>query len=432
MKVNCPNCQKLLQAPDQWAGRKVRCPGCKQTITLHRAGAGSDEDDLGLDLATLGSIESAGEAVVSERKGKPMTLREAQAAAAAGGHVESLQTDPTIRACPHCGEKVRSQDLYSDLMCRHCGSSIPGMAADTGQRAKYVDPTRGRTRAEVRFYTGFHGAVIYPLPAMSSILVGMVIALAIIAVPLSGLLLFTSLSTLNPQAAAEAGSGQASLAWVGIFLTVMFVLEGIYFGSVGYYALIDTIRTTVSGNEHPPPLTWNITKLGAALSGYAALIGFYLLIILIMLLLSGSGFPPGREDLAVLAAPVNLLILALLTFGIPMNVVGLSGSHALDGLNLVRVGRSIGRVIGHYVFLFLIVLIYLGIYIGVMYAVMNWAGPAIMQAVREGIKVGYLNVLGGVGAWSVVMGAGFYFAYSIGRILGLFARSYKESFDFEL
>jgi hypothetical protein len=67
-----------------------------------------------------------------------------------------------------------------------------------------------------------------------------------------------------------------------------------------------------------------------------------------------------------------------------------------------------------------------------MYAVMSWAGPAIMEAAKKGIAVGYLNVLGGVGAWSVVIGLGFYFAYSIGRILGLFARTYKELLEFEL
>ncbi len=31
-----------------------------------------------------------------------------------------------------------------------------------------------------------------------------------------------------------------------------------------------------------------------------------------------------------------------------------------------------------------------------------------------------------------LLGLGFYFAYSIGRILGLFTRSYREEIDFEL
>jgi hypothetical protein len=40
-------------------------------------------------------------------------------------------------------------------------------------------------------------------------------------------------------------------------------------------------------------------------------------------------------------------------------------------------------------------------------------------------------MIGGLGAWAVVLGAGFYFAYSIGRILGLFSRTYNKSLNFE-
>ncbi len=424
MKVRCPNCGKVLRAPDEWAGRKAKCPGCKRPVPLPEDGSSSPDDGLGFDLGTLDSIESAGEAVVHERRAKPMTLKEAQAAA----EPAPAATDPLIRSCPHCGQKVRVADPYTEVMCRHCGAGIPGLEADRGKKAKYMDSMKNRIKTEVSFYTGFTSAALYPVPAISSILLGMGIALAIIALPVSGVLAFLSASALNPVAAKE----QPDLGWVGVFLTVMFVAEGVYFGSVGYYALIDSIRATTAGNEQPPQLTWNITKLGAALGGYAALVGFYLVVILLLPLASGRGFPPGREDIVVLSEPVNLIILALMTFSVPMNMIGLSSGHALDGLNPLRAAVSIGRVIGHYVFLFLIVLIYLGFYVGLMYAVMSWAGPAIMQAAREGIAAGYLNMLGGIAAWSLVMGAGFYFAYSIGRILGLFARTYKESLEFEL
>jgi len=94
--------------------------------------------------------------------------------------------------------------------------------------------------------------------------------------------------------------------------------------------------------------------------------------------------------------------------------------------------KSVGRVAGQYVFLFLIVLLYLGIYVGLMVLVMGWAGPAIAESAAKGLGAGIVKMLGGIGAWAVVMGLGFYFAYSIGRILGLFSRTYKESLDFEL
>ena len=430
MKVKCPNCRKVLKMPDEWAGKQIKCPRCKRLVSLPRGKSHlSPDGDLGFDFGTLDSIESAGEAVVFERKEKPMTLKEAQAAAAAATAEPAPDlTDPTIRTCPQCRQKVKSPDPYSELMCRHCGAGIPGLQIQTGENAKYMDSMKDRIKSQVTFYTGFTSAALYPLPAIGSILLGMGIALAIIALPLSGVLAFLKASALN-----EAVDQDVDLSWVAGVLAAMFIGEGVYFGSVGYYALIDAIRTTTGGSEQAPPLTWNITKLGVALGGYAALVGFYLVIVLVLVLASGGSFPPGAEDLNhMLAKPVNLIVLALLTFSVPMNMIGLSSGHPLDGLNPMRVAVSIGRVMGHYVFLFLIVLIYLGFYVGIMYAVMNWAGPAIIQAAREGIGAGYLNMLGGMAAWSVVMGAGFYFAYSLGRILGLFSRTYRESLEFEL
>jgi len=211
----------------------------------------------------------------------------------------------------------------------------------------------------------------------------------------------------------------------------MFALEGAYFGSVAYYCLIDTIRSTVGGNEHPPPLTWNITKLGAALGGYVALIGFYLVVILVLVTAYG-GVPTSLADFSVLGKPLSLAVLAIMTFSIPMNIIGLASTEPLDGLNPAKVGLSILRVIGHYIFMFLIVILYVGFYVGILYAIMSWAGPAMKQAAAQGIEVGYKNLLGGIAGWAVLIGMGFYFAYMIGRILGLFARTYRERMAFEL
>jgi hypothetical protein len=396
-------------------------------IELPKRAGGAD--DLGLDLGTLEAIESAGEAVVFERRGKPMTLKEAQAAAAASTTAEAapVVADPKIRTCPKCRQKVRSDDIYCDLICRHCGTAIPGIeAVATDAKARYSGSMADRIKAPVTFYTGFSTAMIYPLPAMVWILLGMGIALATIAVPLLAVLAFTAGSGLNPIAEKQ------DFGWVSLFLTVMFAVQGVYFGSVAYYILIDTIRTTTSGGEQPPSLTWNIINLGAALGGYAALIGFYLVVILLLLLISNGQFPSGREDLSALSRPANLIVLALLTFGVPMNMIGLSSSHAMDGLNPMKVFRSMGRTLGHYIFLFLIVLLYLGIYIGGIAAVMSWAGPAIVEAAQKGLDAGLLRMLGGPAAWSVLIGLGFYFAYSIGRILGLFCRTYRESLEFDL
>jgi hypothetical protein len=422
MKVACPNCKKVLQAPDEWAGRKVKCPGCKKPISLPTDG-GDVADTGGVDLGSLEAMESAGEALVYDRT-KPLTLKAAQAAATPDDKPRSA-ADPNLRTCPKCGQKARSEDPYSEIICRHCGGGIPGRAKVMDD-VKYTSANADRMTTTVSFYTGFTGAATYPIPAMAAILLGMGVALAIIAIPLLGVLGFTQSSSLNNI--NERGPAVDSASWVGLFLTVMFVAEAIYFGSVGYYILIDTIRTTTSGAEQPPNLTWNIINLGTALGGYAALLGFYAILIMIM----AGGFPDDHEHLQALAAPWKLFVIALLTFGVPMNIIGLSSGHAMDGLNPVRVFRSIGRLLGHYIFLFLIVLLYLGMYIGLMVAVLSWAAPIIMASATKGLGAGFVHMLMGVAAWAVVMGLGFYFAYSVGRILGLFSRTYREQIDFEL
>ncbi len=424
MKVRCSNCQKTISAPDEWSGRKVKCPQCKQPVLLSRGDA-----DVDFDLGSLGAIETAGQALVVERKGKPMTLREAQAAAAATASTQPrpAQADPTIRACPQCGRKVRVVDLYSEVLCRHCGSGIPAVEKQETTLIGFKAAPEGLA-GRVSFYAGFTGAALYPIPAIAFIMTAMGIALAVIMVPLFGLVGLLQAASLNSATKQDP----TSLAWVGTFLLAMFGIEGAYFGSVAYYCLIDTIRSTVAGNENPPPLTWNITKLGAALGGYAALVGFYLVVVLVLVAAQGGGVPTSAGDLAVLGSPLSLIVLAIMTFGVPMNIIGLASTQVADGLNPAKVGVSMGRVLGHYIFMFLIVLIYLGFYVGVLYAVMSWVGPAMKEAAAQGIGVGYKNLIVGILGWSVLIGMGFYFAYMIGRILGLFARTYKENMEFEL
>lgn len=434
MKIACPECRKVVKAPDEWAGKRMRCPGCKAVIALPKKAGDTATGEVSFNLESLGAIEAGGQMVQLERPRKPMTLKEAQAAQAAERPPDAARQekqDPTLRTCPRCGQKARSVDIYIELICRHCGSGIPGADIDKGEKAKYTDGMAGRMITKVSFYTGFTGAVAYPLPAITHILLGVGVALGAIAVPLGGVLAFLGASALNP--AAE----QPDFGWVGPFLSVMFLVEAIYFGAVGYYVLIDTIRATTAGNEQPPSLTWNVISLGSALTGYGVLLALYALVVVLLVVVSGEGFPVSAEQFAVLSRPFNLIVLVVLTFGVPMNIIGLSSGNAFDGLHPVKVVVSIGKTIGHYIFLFLITVLAMGFYAGIMYAVLNWAGPAIMRVVDEGVGegislAGILNILGALAAWSVVIGAGFYFAYSLGRILGLFARTYRENMEFEV
>lgn len=429
MKVNCPNCSKPLQAPDDWGGKMVKCPGCKKAIKLPVTKVDVDGPSFELDVSTLSNMESAGETKAREQK-KKLSLKEAQALAAQAEQTPTEESgqDPLIRTCPSCGEKVRSPDLYSEIMCKHCGAGIPGRSLEGADKARYHSDA-DRAGHYVTFYAGFTGAVMYPLPALGSIAAAMGIALASIAVPLLAVLGFIMSAGLNP---VNESAGETDYGWVGVFITIAFIVQGIYFGSVAYCILIDTIRSTTSGTEHPPDVSWNIVSLGAALVGYAALVFLYLAVTLGLVYFANGTFPMSLEDLAALTQPFNLAVLAIITLGVPMNMIGLSSTQALDGLNPARVAISIANTVGHYIFLFLISVLFLGIYAAIMSAVLGWAGPKILTTAKEGLGAGFVNMLMGLVAWAVVIGVGFYFAYSLGRILGLFTRTYRKQLKFEL
>jgi hypothetical protein len=67
-----------------------------------------------------------------------------------------------------------------------------------------------------------------------------------------------------------------------------------------------------------------------------------------------------------------------------------------------------------------------------MMGVMEWAATAIVAAMRDGVQKGLLTLIWGLLAWAALIGAGFFFTYSLGRILGLFARTYREDLDFDI
>lgn len=429
MKVECSKCKKALKAPDEWAGKRIKCPRCKNSIKLPSTSDESLPDDLTFDFSSLGYMEKAGETIVRDEKTrKPLTLKEAQemAAAARAGQEEETSDDPTIRVCPGCGRKTKSNDLYGEVICRHCGAGVPGMSEHQKIQVKH---TQQISKSLMTFYSGFTSAVMYPVPALNYIGIGMAIGFGTIALPLLAMLGLSSATGLNPVTTEEGGA--TNFGWVGIFVMCAFAIQGIYFGSVCYYIVIDTIRTTILGNEQPPKLLWNIKNLGLALVGYVILIAAYFIVACLMVTIT-RGFPSQLSDFAALGHPVNLTILALLTFSVPMTIIGLASSNALEGFHPLYVVRSILATHGNYIFLFLITLLYFGFYIGVMIAVLNVTGTAILNTAKVGFSAGILPLLGGLLAWAVVLGLGFYFAYAIGRILGLFARTYRKNLKFEL
>ncbi|MHC4664277.1 MAG: zinc ribbon domain-containing protein [Planctomycetota bacterium] len=91
--VTCPECGKQVNAPDKFAGKRVKCPDCKNPMQIP-AGGGGAGDDMMLD-STAGTKKTTG----------PL-----------GG-----------KTCPNCGKAWS----FDDLFCTECGTNLT-----TGKKAK--------------------------------------------------------------------------------------------------------------------------------------------------------------------------------------------------------------------------------------------------------------------------------------------------------
>jgi hypothetical protein len=53
LTVTCPDCDKSLKVKDEFAGRKIRCPGCSGVVTIPQPSKSDDDDFLsGLEEST--------------------------------------------------------------------------------------------------------------------------------------------------------------------------------------------------------------------------------------------------------------------------------------------------------------------------------------------------------------------------------------------
>src|SRR5580700_7152378 len=46
LTVTCPDCDKTLRVKDEFAGKKLRCPGCSTVISIPVKSDESDDDDF--------------------------------------------------------------------------------------------------------------------------------------------------------------------------------------------------------------------------------------------------------------------------------------------------------------------------------------------------------------------------------------------------
>ncbi len=115
VKVRCPGCQKVLNAPDQARGKAIRCPNCEERIRVP-AGEG----------AAAPSSKSASSAA-RKKPAKPAQSRKPARAAATADEDNFLSDldlrrveDQQVRICPKCAAEVDEEDV----ICHACGVDL--------------------------------------------------------------------------------------------------------------------------------------------------------------------------------------------------------------------------------------------------------------------------------------------------------------------
>lgn len=144
IRFRCKSCDKKIAVRDEYAGKKARCPGCKQPIRVpsprpKRSATGvpvavggadpspSSSSASGISLADLAEME---ENAVAELK-ELSTKTTAQPA--------SMRV-PGGKACPGCDASVNPEAV----ICVHCGHSF-----ETGEQLK-IKKSKERAPREPR------------------------------------------------------------------------------------------------------------------------------------------------------------------------------------------------------------------------------------------------------------------------------------------
>ncbi len=392
------------------------------------AGVLPDDDDV--DLESLAGLEAA--AVELD----PGEVHQVEAHTAETATTE--KDAPGTRRCPHCGKLVKDPDPHVEILCSQCWNPIPPGRAGAGTNAGRLIFGRGRGPAETGFYGGLGSVFAYPFGASGSLLTAMGTAIGLILLPVA---MATALVRTTEQANVGTDHLQmAELTGIQAGLMGLFLLEVLFFVLVGLHALVEVTRTNSVGQDKPPPLVWNPTAWGETILGLAAVLAVNIALVVgtawltapemleTITSLSALGLDAAMD---ALETPALLTVVLILGFFFPMNLIALACGKLTQALNPVRIMRSIYGTHVHYVFLFILFVVLVVAFIGLANVVLEWFGGE-MRNMQTAASAGNLfDVAAGLISWAVVMGAGFYCVYLIGRVLGLFARTFFKDLAFD-
>ncbi len=171
--VTCPTCSGPMRLPDEWAGKKVRCPSCKETFLAPAAPTAEprqpapapDYTDLPLQLslddpdgpssspaAPTHSTQGFGFVELSLNADEPVRAAPAPTTHPAARPTvhqpprqppRLSQEDDDLRDCPACGESVGVRARH----CPYCGKRLRGRGPsgpwDEGPPRYDWEPERG-------------------------------------------------------------------------------------------------------------------------------------------------------------------------------------------------------------------------------------------------------------------------------------------------
>jgi uncharacterized RDD family membrane protein YckC/DNA-directed RNA polymerase subunit M/transcription elongation factor TFIIS len=141
VKVKCPKCAKVLNAPEAARGKAVKCPGCESKVPVPAEA-----------VAASGSLTAAKPAAKSSA-GKPAARPAPKSTTAddddflSGLDLGSVE-DTATRVCPKCGQPLMEEETE----CRKCGTDT--MTGGMGRKAKRREKIRQMGGADPNeFYT---------------------------------------------------------------------------------------------------------------------------------------------------------------------------------------------------------------------------------------------------------------------------------------
>lgn len=435
MKIRCPRCRKKLAVADKLAGKAIRCPACRYAITVPTAVAatGGTLGQTDLDLEGLAQLEVQTSEMSSLELGEAEELRQAEADAAAAADA----ADRSIRICPHCQTKAPASDPSVELLCSNCWKAIPALTEGGGlggaKAARWRPPSATGSGG---FYAELALSVTYPIPALSSLIGAAGVAFFAALVPV---VVMTILGKLMQQSEVGTAQGvqEADLSGVQLFLVAIFAAEVFFFSAVAIHSFFDVVRTTSIRVDRPPDLSFSPNHWGKSFFSYLVLCVYYIVMTYLVAVLTIEedlwGYLAKGDVNGLLQAGGTAFIVGMMiiSFFIPMNLLGISLGNIGQALNPVNVVKSVARTHVHYVFLVLLLLVYGGMFSYAFSAILfEWFIPQIDLMIVGSIQGNIMKVAMPMLAWGTVMAFFFYGTYVLAQLHGLFARSFRKDLLF--